>query len=240
LGIDVSDAMLNQALTHSSCVDENNNSIENNERMEFLGDTVLDTIISTYLYTNHPGLKEGELSSIRSAIVNRYTLEEVCNELNLLRYLNIAVGQRTNVNIAGDTVEAVIAAVFLQGGLVGATAFVHKHFETQIQAKLSGGFIDENYKGKLQEVLSSSKAQEILFQGQAKNGAANSNAYRPKYATKEAEESANAHTPTFVTQVMVDKECLGAGKGSSKKAAEKEAAQMAYGAIMKRIRDHKM
>jgi len=247
LGIEVSDTMLDQALTHSSYNNEHREHIVNNERMEFLGDTVLDTIISTYLYKNHPELTEGQLTSVRSAIVNRNTLQEICDELNLFSYLNIAKGDRggvtlreKSVNIAGDTLEAIIAAVYLHGGLADATAFVHRHFEKQLQAKVSHGFVDENFKGKLQELLSLAPVQEILFQYKNETGAANFREYRPKYISKLAEESASAHMPTFVTKVMVDNECLGVGKGPSKKAAEKQGARMAYTAVTKKLNDHKM
>lgn len=242
LGIgDVCDSLLNQALTHSSYVDAHNQGFGNNERMEFLGDTVLDTIISTFLYTHQPGLQEGQLTSLRSSIVNRNTLHKISNELNLPKYLKTAAGTDVNVNIASDTLEAIIAAIFLHGGLARASAFVLTHFEKQIQAKLAYGntesFGSENYKGKLQEVLSYPPTQKILFQ--YKSGTAKFGAFLPKYISTEAEWSASAHMPTFMSQVVVNKQCLGTGEGSSKKAAEQQAAEMAYKQVMQKISDHK-
>lgn len=138
--------LLTHALTHRSFSYEN--SVPNNERLEFIGDSILGMIIATELFQQFPFKNEGDLTKLRSALVSRESLSVVALKINLNSYLKLGAGQRSNATINADTLEALIAALYLDGGFEITRAFVLKHiFNTKTE------FID--YKSTLQEKLQS-------------------------------------------------------------------------------------
>lgn len=209
LGHEFSDrALLTQALTHRSWAAENPDGADN-ERLEFLGDAVLQMIMTRYLYEQYPDMPEGQMAKVRAACVSREALSAVAVRIGLGDQIRLGRGEETSggrhkASILADTLEAVIAAVYLDGGVEAIRPFIVREWrETVRQRAVSPGKRD--YKTRLQEVL-------------ALEGAA------PVYVI---EESGPDHSKTFVARVSVDGRKLGEGAGSSKKEAEQAAAGQA-------------
>ena len=125
-------ALLENALTHSSCANESRGKLQSNERLEFLGDSILGMVVADHLYRNHPDLPEGELTRTRAALVCEESLVEVATELNLGEYLRLGKGEesgggRHRPSIQADAVEAVLAAVYLDGGIGSARKIGRAH-----------------------------------------------------------------------------------------------------------------
>lgn len=199
-----------EALTHSSYSNENK-SYAFNERLEFLGDSVLSIVISEYLFKNETELPEGELTKLRANIVCEESLSDVAKEIQLGTHMLLgrgeeATGGRDRVSILADAFEAVIAAIYLDGGIENARVFVLTQMEEIIQDSIKGR-IFRDYKTHLQEVIQSQGESNIVYDL--------------------VEEIGPDHNKKFVMQVKSDGEMLGTGQGKSKKEAEQSAAKQA-------------
>jgi ribonuclease III len=205
-------SLLRMALTHRSVSAEDPTRVDN-ERLEFLGDAVLQLVVTDLLYAGHPDLPEGELAKVRAAVVSRPMLAEVAGTLGLGRYIELAAGEertggREKGSILGDALEAVLGAVYLDGGFEAVAGVVAPLWEPLIADRAERPGV-RDYKTRLQEIL-------------AKDGE------RPRY---EIESSGPDHDRRFVATVIVDGTPAGTGSGRSKKAAEQEAAREAIAAI---------
>lgn len=207
-----STALLELALTHSSYANEHgSDDFAYNERLEFLGDSVLGLVVSDYLYATYPQLPEGELSKVRALVVCEATLCQVAKALEVGDYLRLGKGEsrsggRARTSILADTTEAIIAALYLDGGIDVARSFVLSHFIDSIEQAVTGKLF-KDYKSALQEAI------------QAKNNAVIS--YRI------VDQTGPAHDRQFCAVALLDGKVLGKGCGKSKKNAEQEAAKFA-------------
>ncbi|MEM9399088.1 MAG: ribonuclease III [Verrucomicrobiota bacterium] len=204
-------SLLQLALTHPSKGYELRKKLRDNQRLEFLGDAVLQLALTIYLFDELPQQAEGNLTQLRARLVNRETLAELASELQLGQYLALGRGEeknegRTKTSNLADALEAVIGALFLDSDYKTATAWIHKNFASIIK-KHSCNDLSFNPKGNLQELLQS--------QGKP----------TPIYET--LDESGPDHDKTYTVAVKANGETLATGEGSSKKAAEAAAAQAA-------------
>jgi ribonuclease III len=213
LGVPVTPGSLDRALTHRSYAYENANP-PTNERLEFLGDSVLGLVVTDTLYRGYPNLPEGQLAKLRAAVVQMGALAGVARGLDLGAYIRLGRGEqvtggRDKSSILADTLEAVIGAVYIDCGLSEASALVHRLFDPVIarSASLGAGL---DWKTSLQELT----AGEMLGV--------------PDY---QVEESGPDHAKSFHAVVRVGGRVLGSGAGKSKKAAEQQAAEAAWRAI---------
>ena len=148
-------ALLENALTHSSCANESRGKLQSNERLEFLGDSILGMVVADHLYRNHPDLPEGELTRTRAALVCEESLVEVAAELNLGEYLRLGKGEesgggRHRPSIQADAVEAVLAAVYLDGGIGSARKIIQRYI---LCREIEGLNSSRDYKTALQELV---------------------------------------------------------------------------------------
>lgn len=210
LGVTVDPDMLDLALTHRSYAYEHG-ALPHNERLEFLGDSVLGIVVTEALYRRYPDLPEGHLAKLRAAVVNSRALADVARTLGLGEFLLLGRGEETTggrdkSSILADAMEAVIGAVYLGCGPECAADFVHRLFDPLIDhaAELGAGL---DWKTSLQEA------------------AANGQFGLPEYLV---EDSGPDHAKEFHARVRVGGEILGEGVGRSKKIAEQQAAQQAY------------
>lgn len=210
LQVDVDDDLLLQALTHRSYAYENGN-LPTNERLEFLGDSVLGLVVTDSLFQGHPELPEGQLAKLRAAVVNMRALADVGRGLSLGQHVRLGRGEtstggRDKASILADTLEAVLGAVYLDGGLDRAAELVHRLFDPLISdAATLGAALD--WKTSLQELTAG-----------AEMGV-------PEYAV---EESGPDHQKMFLARAVVAGTVYGEGSGRSKKEAEQEAAAAAW------------
>ncbi|SNX55561.1 ribonuclease III [Thermoanaerobacterium sp. RBIITD] len=203
--------LLKQALTHSSWANESKNIGINNERLEFLGDSVLSIVISEYLYKKRRDLEEGYLSKYRSEIVCEPSLARCAREIGLGKYLLMGKGEemtggRDRESILADAMEALIAAIYLDSDLNTVSKIVLDLFDEIIKEVLSG-LIYRDYKTKLQEVSQKMGIGKINYMI--------------------IDEYGPDHNKVFVIEVYVGKNLLGKGCGKSKKEAEQFAAMEA-------------
>jgi ribonuclease-3 len=211
-------SLLETSLTHRSYAHSNDNRIMSNERLEFLGDSVLDLVIAEQLYRDHPEMDEGELTKTKAMLVNESTLAEIGRQIHLNKYLRLApeevrTGGRERPSIISDAVESVIAAVFLDGGIEAAREMILR----LIYARKDDIVADKsrrNFKGELLELV---QARGEGF---------------PRYEV--VSESGPDHNKVFNVDVYVGDQKLGSGSGSSKKEAEQKAAAMALRRYRKR------
>ncbi|MBB5076835.1 ribonuclease-3 [Nonomuraea endophytica] len=208
--------ILERALTHRSYAYENG-GLPTNERLEFLGDSVLGLVVTDTLYRNHPDLPEGQLAKLRAAVVNMRALADVARSLGLGRFLRLGRGEegtggRDKSSILADTLEALIGAIYVDKGLEEAFRVVHVLFDPLIvrSASLGAGL---DWKTSLQE-LTASEALGV-----------------PEY---HVEESGPDHAKSFTAVVRVGGESYGSGTGRSKKEAEQQAAEAAWTRIRAR------
>ena len=200
------EGLLRQALTHSSYANEKHmKRLSDNERLEFLGDAVLEVVSSEFLYHNYPDLSEGEMTKLRASIVCEPTLALCTREINLGKYLFLGKGEnltggRSRNSILSDALEAVIGAIFLDGGLECAKAFVHRFILTDIEHKKL--FYDS--KTILQEVVQGNYDESLHYELLAEEGP--------------------DHDKNFRVEVKIGDRVVGEGSGHTKKAAEQEAA----------------
>ena len=213
LGVSFKDpSLLEQALIHSSYVNENPGlALTSNERLEFLGDAILGSVIAEKLYQDLPSFTEGEMTKLRATLVRRDTLARVARAIGLGDYLYLGKGEESSggrhklVNLAG-ALEAVIAAIYLDQGLATAKNFILRLFSKELQKVVSQG-AEVNYKSQLQELVQA-KGQQT-----------------PAYYVIEAKGP--DHDRRFTVEVRVGDTVLGRGSGRSKKEAETEAARSA-------------
>lgn len=201
--------LLKRALTHTSYAHEK--KIESNEKLEFLGDSILEFISSKYLYTNYKNLREGEMTKIRSSVVCEASLYNVAEKHSIIDYIYLGRSEKTNnlnhkTALLADSVEALIAAIYLDSNLENAEKFIIENLKSAIEeASKNVGMKD--YKTVLQEKLQvhgNVKIEYILLKE-----------YGPD------------HEKTFLTEVRCDGRKLAEGTGSSKKLSEMDAAKHA-------------
>lgn len=201
-------SLLENALTHSSYANENRSPLGSNERLEFLGDSILGMVTADYLYHEHPDLPEGDLTRTRAALVCEESLAEVAARLELGSYLKLGRGEangggRRRPSIQADAVEAVLAAVYLDGGLQEAAKLIRRFIlekETERSAY-------RDYKTALQELVQRESGQALTY--------------------RLTGESGPDHAKTFTMAVDLNGTPVGEGEGRSKKEAEQMAAKAA-------------
>jgi ribonuclease III len=216
LRVDVEPGLLQRALTHRSFAYENG-GLPTNERLEFLGDSVLGLVVTDTLYRTHPDLPEGQLAKLRAAVVNAKALAGIGRALGLGDHVLLGRGEETTggrdkSSIVADTVEAVIGAVYLDSGLDAATDLVHRLFDPLI-AESAGLGAGLDWKTSLQE-LCAERSYGV-----------------PEYVV---DESGPDHQKSFRARVRVSGELYGDGRGHSKKEAEQQAAATAYAELLDR------
>ena len=205
-------ALLEEALCHSSYANEHRaGPLHSNERLEFLGDSVLGFVTAEFLFVHHPDLPEGDLTRIRAALVCEQSLYEVACKLDLGRFLKLGRGEesgggRERTSILADATEAVIAAVYLDGGIQAASDLIHR---VLLDAEREEAVEERrrDYKTALQEFVQR-QADQVL-------------AYRM------VGETGPDHAKTFSAEVLLNGQALGTGSGRSKKEAEQSAAKSA-------------
>ena len=201
--------LLETAFTHSSYANENN--VQSNERLEFLGDSIIEFVITEILYKEFQG-NEGELSKIRAMIVSEKPLAETIDRLDLSRYMLKGKGesksQANSTAIKCDLFEAVVGAIYIDGGLEQARNFFVGSVSEMLSNIKVNGYVD-NPKTKLQEMLKTEK----IFYSTSKTGA--------------------DHMPTYKTVVFINDKKMGVGEGSNKRTAEENAASQAINNLQK-------
>lgn len=206
-------SLLEKALTHSSYCRENGiETKNNNERLEFLGDAFFDAIISTELYKRLEKVDEGKLTKTRALIVCEKSLANVAGKLKIGEYLNLGKGEnnaggRKRESILADAVEAVVGAIFLDGGYDEAVRFVEREFRETIDDALAGKLFAD-YKTQVQEKLQKRGQKTVI-----------------SYKLDKAEGP--DHDKTFYVHLVCNGKTLGSGCGKSKKEAEQNAARAA-------------
>lgn len=201
-------ALLSRALTHSSYANEYNLSAGDNERLEFLGDSVLGFITAEYLFSNHRDFPEGELTKLRAYAVCEKSLFAYAQEIELGKYLKLGKGEertggRERPSVLSDAFEAVIAAIYLDGGIDEAKEFVLRFVVPYVEAKPTF----KDYKTALQEVVQQNHGEAL------------------EYVL--VSESGPDHNKRFEIEVHLNSNVLGRGVGGSKKKAEQNAAKEA-------------
>ncbi len=205
--------LLERALTHRSRANEDaTGATADNESLEFLGDAVLGFVMADLLFREFPQLDEGQKSKIKASLVSTATLGDLARELGLGQYLALGRGEektggRNKLALLADGYEAVIAAVYLDGGIEAARAFIVREFDERLEDVRSPEFWGRDYKSVLQEVVQS---RDLPL---------------PEYSV--TAESGPDHRKIFHVEVRVQGEVLGTARGASKKAAEQEAARQA-------------
>ncbi len=206
--------LLQNALSHSSYANERyHNSLMSNERLEFLGDSVLGMLVADYLYRTFPDRPEGELTRMRADMVCETALAVIANRLELGKYFLLGKGEeqgggRTRNSILADAVESVIAACYLDGGMEAAAAFVEKFVLVNVPTKRMN---NADYKTALQELVQQKKNQVLSY--------------------RLVGESGPDHDKQFTVELRLNDAVVGMGVGSSKKRAEQAAAQAAIEAL---------
>lgn len=208
--------LLQNALTHSSYANECwHDSLKSNERLEFLGDSVLGMVVAEYLYSHFPDRPEGELTKMRADMVCEQALAAIAERLQLGRHLMLGHGEeqtggRNRASILADAVESVIAASFLDGGMEAAKAFIEKFVLCDVPVKQLNNV---DFKTALQEQVQKKKDRVLTYELLS--------------------ESGPDHAKTFEVAVRMNGELWGTGVGSSKKRAEQAAAKAALEAFFK-------
>jgi ribonuclease III len=200
--------LLTLALTHKSWVNENSQQRESNERLEFLGDAILEFIVSKEIFKEFPDKEEGYLTVLRANLVNTVSLAKLAQKLGLGEYLFLSKGEeetggRTNTSLLANTVEAIIGALFLDGGIEKAEAFIAEHLLSTIDETLTMPLKDA--KSRLQEIV---QAQGLPA---------------PKYEV--IEENGPDHNKEFTIHVLVEGKPIAEGKGKNKAEAAQVAAE---------------
>nr|WP_255567769.1 ribonuclease III [Corynebacterium sp. TAE3-ERU16] len=214
-GVDLPEELLRLALTHRSFANENGH-LPNNERLEFLGDSVLGLSVAARLYQLHPTRSESDISKMRASIVSRYGLAEVARDIGLGRFILLGKGERASGgddkdSILADTTEALLGAIYLEHGFEVARSVVLRLFSHLIETAAATG-MHNDWKTSLQERLAERKLPMAEYS-----------------VTSEGPD----HDRQFTARITVAGRDLGAGHGSSKKTAEQDAAAIAYA----RLRD---
>lgn len=204
-------SLLKTALTHRSYLNEDKNTSVSNERLEFLGDSVLSLLVSTMLYHKFETYPEGKLTAIRSLLVKTKTLGDVAKKIHLGEFLQMSKGEeksggRNNSSLLADTFEAVLGAIYLDGGLEMAKNFLEKNlFPLVFEVEKNAQLLD--YKSSLQEIVQEKQKTS------------------PNYSV--LDETGPDHDKIFTIGVYVGNKELAKGQGKSKQEAEQEAARLA-------------
>ena len=198
--------LLDNALTHSSRANESRGKLQSNERLEFLGDSILGMVVADHLFRNHPDLPEGDLTRTRAALVCEDSLVEVARELGLGEYLRLGKGEssgggRERPSIQADAVEAVLAAIYLDGGIGSARRFVQRFILSREVASLTK---PRDHKTALQELVQRESGQVLQYRLVGEEGP--------------------DHDKRFFVEVLLNGAAIGSGSGRSKKEAEQMAA----------------
>ncbi len=202
--------LLKNALAHSSYANEVRNGQTSNERLEFLGDSVLSVIVADYLFSNFKNIPEGELTKLRASLVCEKSLCAFSREFDLGDFLLLGKGEEKNGgrerdSILADAFEAVLAAIYLDGGMDEARKFVLRFVEEELYHKHEEAFKD--YKTALQEIIQRNPEESVT------------------YILKG--ESGPDHNKVFEVEVHLNSNVIGVGKGKNKKQAEQMAAKQA-------------
>ena len=202
--------LLQNALTHSSYANERwHDGLRSNERLEFLGDSVLGMVVAEYLYQTFPGRPEGELTRMRADMVCETSLAEVAAKLDVGRHLLLGHGEeqgggRNRASTLADAVESIIAASFLDGGMAAAEGIIRRFILCNVP---TGKLHNTDHKTALQELVQQKKNQVLTY--------------------TLVGESGPDHDKQFFVEVMLNGQLIGKGSGSSKKRAEQDAARSA-------------
>lgn len=218
LGMEMKDLyLLDMALTHTSYAYESkkNPRPQHNQRLEFLGDSVLSLVVSTHIYKTCPQMDEGELSKLRAFLVCEETLAQLATENHLGDHLLLGKGEinldgEENPSILADAFESVLGAYYLDQGFARVTGLLNRLLISRIPELTADG-IDRDYKTRLQEVVQKDGPAEILYDQVSAEGP--------------------SHNRTFVMRVLVNGNELGKGRGRTKKEAEQRAAREALKAL---------
>ena len=202
--------LLHEALSHSSFANENKRARHSNERLEFLGDSVLSLVVSEYLFQHFKQLPEGELTKIRASLVCEKALFNFAQQIDLGEYICLGKGEehtggRERASILADAFEAVIAAIYLDGGLEAAEKHILSFIPKDIDDRKTINFND--YKTILQEIIQQNPEEKVEYVMKGQSGP--------------------DHDKAFVVQVCLNSNVIGNGTGRSKKQAEQMAAKEA-------------
>ena len=202
-------ALLLTALSHSSYANENKSAgLMSNERLEFLGDSVLGQVVSSHLYLSYPKMPEGQMTRLRAELVCEQSLFEVAKTLELGKFIKLGRGEehtggRTRESILADAVEAIIAALYLDGGLAVAKNIIDKYILANLKTMETHQISD--YKTALQEQIQRKSGQTLVYELLS--------------------ESGPDHQKSFTMQVCLNDKPIGIGRGHTKKEAEQYAAK---------------
>lgn len=204
------DRLLYEALSHSSFANENKKQRNSNERLEFLGDSVLSIVVSDYIFEHFKHLPEGELTKLRASLVCEKSLFEFSKMIDLGEYIFLGKGEeltggRARPSIISDAFEAVIAAIYLDGGIEPVSKYILSFIPQDISPKGAKSFHD--YKTMLQEIIQKNPEEKIEYFLES--------------------ESGPDHDKNFTVQVRLNNNVIGEGSGHSKKNAEQAAAREA-------------
>lgn len=208
--------LLETALSHSSYANESRTGGQSNERLEFLGDSILGMVVAEYLYLNYPDMPEGRMTKLRAELVCEQSLYSVAKEMDFGSSIRLGKGEehtggRTRPSILADCVEAVIAAMYLDGGIEPAKGFINTHILSDINIR--GMKRSTDYKTSLQELVQKKNDQTLVY--------------------RILSESGPDHCKEFTAEVCLNGQQLGCGSGRTKKEAEQAAAHRALEAMTK-------
>lgn len=203
------DRLLYEALSHSSYANEKKGR-KSNERLEFLGDSVLSIVVSNYIFHHQQQMPEGQLSKLRASLVCEKALFEFSKQIDLGEHIMLGKGEentggRQRPSIVSDAFEAVIAAIYLDGGMEPASKHILRFMPKQFDKSVTPSFTD--YKTILQEIVQKNPEERVIY--------------------KLVEETGPAHDKRFTVNVMLNSNVIGTGTGASKKNAEQRAAREA-------------
>ncbi len=213
--------LLNLAFTHRSYANETSEMVDNNERLEFLGDSVLGMCVADWLFRNLPAKAEGDFSKIKSVVVSEDSLAMIARKLHVDKYLLIGKGEentggRDKKALLADCMEALFAACYLDSGFEAAKSFVMRYLEQQIRAVLDDDY-HRDYKTSLQEYMQK-RWRKV-----------------PSYTL--VKKTGTEHDYTFFVEVDVNGKVFGPASGVNKKQAEQMAAKLAYDQLVKPSND---
>ena len=209
-------ALLSEALSHSSYANEHRAAhLNSNERLEFLGDSVLGFVTAEFLFVQHPDLPEGDLTRIRAALVCEQSLYEVARKLELGKFLKLGRGEeagggRERMSILADATEALFAAVYLDGGIVAASQLIHRVL-LDVEREEAVEERRKDFKTALQELVQRQAGRELAYRMVGEQGP--------------------DHAKVFLAEVLLNGQRAGTGSGRSKKEAEQAAAKAALAAL---------
>jgi len=209
--------LLERALTHRSFLNETKEKISSNERLEFLGDSIISFVVSDYLFLKYREFDEGKLTNLRSLLVNTRSLAQIGKSLDLGKQLRLSKGEeesggRNNMSLLADAFEAVVGALFLDQGIDFASKFIREVLIPQAEIYVQKKILKDP-KSLLQEYVQSQKLDSLIY--------------------KVVEEKGPAHAKVFTMGVFVEDKKLGTGVGKSKQEAEENAAESALEKIDK-------